>query len=85
MKFRNEKPEGRFQKERPRNPRERHLCDLLRYWGFHLASANLDFMRERIDLEGAITSWENYPKCLDEFPSIITKKVKLDPREELLL
>ena len=82
--FRVEKTEGRFfQKERHRNPREKLLCDILRYWGFHQAAANVDFYRERIDVEAAIVSWTNYPKCMEEYPTIITKKIKLDPKEEL--
>jgi hypothetical protein len=85
MAFRNEKSEGRFQKEKPRNIREKFLCDILRYWGFHQAAANIDFVRERIDVEATITSWTNYPKCLDEYPTLITKKMKLDPKEELLV
>jgi hypothetical protein len=85
MVYRNEKSEGRFPKERVRHGREKHLCDIMRYWGFHQAAANIDFFRERVDVEEAITSWSNFPKCLDEYPTVITKKMKLDPKEEQLL
>ena len=81
MPFQNEKPEGRYQKERPRAPREKHLCDILRYWGYHQAAANIDF-RDRIDVEATILSWANFPACLDEYPTVITKKLKLEPKEE---
>lgn len=81
MPFRNEKFEGRIQKEKPRVGREKLLCDIMCYWGFHQAAANIDFHRERIDVEAVIASWSDYPKCLDEFPAVITKKA--DIKEEL--
>jgi hypothetical protein len=68
-------------RERRVSPKEKLLLDTLRYWGFHQAAANLDCQRERIDLDAAIASWNNYPKCLDEYPTVITKKVKLDAKE----
>lgn len=83
MPYRNEKLEGRMQKEKLRTGREKFLCDILRYWGFYQAASTIDFHRERIDVEAVIASWSNYPKCLDEFPSTVTKK--LDTKEELLL
>lgn len=82
MKFRHQDREREGYRERKYSNKEKLLVDILRYWGFHQAAANLDFHRERIDLDTVIASWSNYPKCMDElYPSVITKKVKFDPKE----
>ena len=67
----------------PRNAKEKQLLNLLKYHGFHNAAAGLDAWKERIDLDVAIASWTNYPRCMDEYPTIITKKVKIDPKDLL--
>jgi hypothetical protein len=81
MKFQHDKTETRFTKERPRIGKEKLLTDILRYYGFFQAATNFDFRREHIDLEVAIASWTNFPDCLSDYPTVITKKMKLDPKE----
>lgn len=79
MKYRNEKLKDR--PERPKSGKEKKLLDILLGWGFYQAAANLDVLRDRIDIDHAIASWSNYPKCMDGYPTIITKKTKLDLKE----
>lgn len=70
-----------FHRERRISPKEKLLLDTLHYWGFHQAASNIECQRERVDLDAAIASWANYPKCMDDYPTVITKKVKIDPKE----
>lgn len=67
----------------PRNAKEKLLLNTLKSHGFHLAAAGLDCWKERIDVDAAIASWKNYPACMDDYPTIITKKVKIDPKDLL--
>ncbi len=69
------------QDNRKRSAKETLLLDTLRYWGFYHAATNIDIMRERVHLDNAIASWADYPKCMDIYPTKITKKVKIDPKE----
>jgi hypothetical protein len=80
MKYQHDRMENK-NKERPRTGKEKVLTDLFRRNGFYLAAANIDFRREHIDIDTAIASWRNFPQCLDEYPTVITKKVKLDPKD----
>lgn len=81
MKPRTFDKDREFQRERRLSPKEKLLLDTMRYWGFHQAAANLDCQREHLDLDTVIASWADYPACLDAYPTVITKKVKLDPKE----
>lgn len=67
----------------PRNAKERQLVNILKSHGFHNAAAGLDVWKERIDADFAIASWTNYPACMNDYPTIITKKVKVDPKDLL--
>lgn len=67
----------------PRNAKEKQLLNLLRYHGFYSAADGLDVWKERVNLDVAIASWANYPACMNDYPTIITKKVKIDPKDLL--
>jgi hypothetical protein len=67
----------------PRNAKEKILLDTLKKHGFHIAAASLDCWKERVNVDAAIASWAKYPEHLVDYPKIITKKVKIDPKDLL--
>lgn len=59
MKNRNEKSDQTDVREKPvrhRSGKEKRLIDILNYWGFYHAAANIEVHRERVDLDVAIAS-----------------------------
>ncbi len=77
-----EKPEiHEVRPERPRSRKEKLLIETLKYWGFYNAASNIDVQRDRIDIDAAIESWKNYPACMEEYPKVVTKKIKIDMKD----
>jgi hypothetical protein len=52
-----------------------HLKMLLKQHGFIIAAELIETekMHPR-NIKNAITYWENYPKCMEIFPTVLTKK-----------
>lgn len=67
-----------------RNQKERQFLETLRKHGFHHAASMIDVWSERLNLDNLNKAWENYPACMDVYPThIINTKVRVDDLGEL--
>jgi hypothetical protein len=49
------------------------LCKILEHFGFKQAAVSIS-LHDVADVEKAIASWQRYPKCMDIYPTKLTKK-----------